>query len=85
MVLADFRKHSRTLVNEYEGQGVLKIQSFQPRLSKPVIDEIHLAFAAHYGFTPEEVDFIVSFDHKYRPGQDTEDSSDEDADTATAN
>ncbi len=84
-LMADFRKHSRTLVNNYEGHGILKIQSFQPRLSKPVIDEIDLALAAHYGLTPEEVDFIVSFDHKYRLGQDAEDSSDEDAETAAAN
>jgi hypothetical protein len=71
-LMSDFKDHSRFLVNDYKDQGVLKIQSFQPRLSKPVIDEIDMTLVSHYGFTPEELDFIVNFDHKYRLGQNEE-------------
>ena len=28
--------------------------------------------AAHYGFTTEELDFILNYDIKYRLGRDTE-------------
>jgi len=28
--------------------------------------------AAHYGFTDEELDFIINYDIKYRMGRDTE-------------
>ena len=85
-LMADFKSNSRVLVNEYKNQGVLKIQSFQPRLSKPVIDEIDTALASHYGFTPEELDFIISFDQKYRLGQEEEDGAeDEDVSAAIAN
>jgi hypothetical protein len=38
--------------------------------SKPVIDEIDGILAEHYGFTHEELDFIINYDIKYRLGQD---------------
>jgi hypothetical protein len=40
--------------------------------SKPIIDEIDTVLAKHYGFTPEESDFIVNYDIKYRIGRGTE-------------
>jgi Eco57I restriction-modification methylase len=38
--------------------------------SKPIIDEIDKALAEHYGFTDEELDFIINYDIKYRMDQD---------------
>ncbi|HUT70287.1 MAG TPA: DNA methyltransferase [Desulfatiglandales bacterium] len=40
-------------------------------LSKHIIDEIDVALAAHYGFTNEELDFIINYDIKYRMGRDS--------------
>ncbi len=37
-----------------------------------VSDEIDGALAKHYGFTDEELDFIINYDIKYRMGQDME-------------
>ena len=37
-----------------------------------VRDEIDRALAAHYGFTEEELDFIINYDIKYRMGRDAE-------------
>jgi hypothetical protein len=34
--------------------------------SKSIIDEIDTVLAPHYGFTPEELDFIINYDIKYR-------------------
>lgn len=45
-------------------------QEFRPSKSKPIIDEIDVALAQHFGFTAEEVDFIINYDIKYRMGQD---------------
>ncbi len=39
--------------------------------SKPIIDEIDTVLAQHYGFTAEELDFIINYDIKYRLGRDT--------------
>ena len=44
------------------------VQTFQPRESKPIIDKIDRATAAHYGFSNEEIDFIINYDIKYRMG-----------------
>ena len=41
-------------------------------MSKAIIDEIDRVLAAHYGFTAEELDFIINYDIKYRMGRDTE-------------
>ena len=38
--------------------------------AKPIIDEIDRVLAEHYGFTAEELDFIVNYDIKYRMGAD---------------
>jgi hypothetical protein len=44
--------------------------------SKSIIDEIDRVLARHYGFTDEELDFIINYDIKYRMGQDTEENED---------
>jgi len=41
-------------------------------LSKPILDEIDHVLAAHYGFTAEELDFIINYDIKYRMGREEE-------------
>jgi len=56
--------------------GVVEYDEFWPSKSKPIIDEIDCVLARHYGFTDEELDFIVKYDIKYRMGRDS-DSGDE--------
>jgi hypothetical protein len=46
------------------------------RKAKETIDEIDRLLAKHYGFTDEELGFVISYDAKYRMGQD--DSADDD-------
>ena len=40
------------------------------KLSKPIIDEIDKVLAKHYGFTEEELDFIINYDIKYLMGDE---------------
>lgn len=51
--------------------------SFRVNQSKPAIDEIDTLLAGHYGFTPEELDFILNYDIKYRLGRTTENEEEE--------
>jgi hypothetical protein len=50
----------------------ITIESFRVNLSKPIIDEIDKVLAKHYGFTEEELDFIINYDIKYRMGGELE-------------
>ena len=40
--------------------------------NKPILDKIDTVLAGHYGFTAEELDFILNYDIKYRLGRSTE-------------
>ncbi|GBD95737.1 MAG TPA: SAM-dependent methyltransferase [Nitrospirae bacterium] len=55
----------------YKKTGKVVYDEFYPRLSKPIIDEIDRVLAKHYGFTDEELDFIINYDIKYRLGIDS--------------
>ena len=44
--------------------------AYDKKLSKPIIDEIDKILAVHYGFTDEELDFIINYDIKYRMGDE---------------
>ena len=80
-ILNTLDKLAKKLMDEYITKSILKekvskktgniiYQEFYPRLSKPIIDEIDKALAEHYGFTEEELDFIINYDIKYRMGDE---------------
>lgn len=69
-LLKDLQQNSYFQEAYYKQYGQLKMQVFQPRLSKPIIDEIDKVLAEHYGFTEEELDFIINYDIKYRMGKE---------------
>ncbi len=76
-VVSEFSRLFEKLMEDYQGQSVVRnrrdgvrYQEFYPARSKPIIDEIDRVLAAHYGFTAEELDFIVNYDIKYRMGRD---------------
>lgn len=63
--------------NRNKGLDVVEFTQFNVRESKPIIDEIDTALAEHYGFTEEELDFIINYDIKYRMGKELETGEDE--------
>jgi len=71
------------LMKDYKANSVTRkrkdceFQEFHPSKSKPIIDEIDGLLAKHYGFTAEELDFIVNYDIKYRLGAEDADGDDE--------
>ena len=54
--------------------GRITYQEFYPKKAKPITDEIDTVLARHYGFTDEELDFIINYDIKYRMGAGADDS-----------
>ena len=66
-LMADLKKNSK--IYKRVVKGVLtQFDSFYPALSKHIIDDIDRQLAQHYGFTEEELDFIINYDFKYRMG-----------------
>ena len=59
---------------EYKNQGIVRFAQFYPKFSKSIIDEIDKVLAKHYGFTEEELDFIINYDIKYRMGDELNDN-----------
>jgi len=68
--LKNLQENSFYQIANYQKYGTLKMQTFRPRKSKPIIDRIDTVLAQHYGFTEEELDFIVNYDIKYRMGKE---------------
>lgn len=71
-LMKNFKSNAKLVTNNYGVHGRMTIQTFQPRLSKPVIDRIDVVLAKHYGFSDEQLDFIVNHDIKYRVGSDSD-------------
>lgn len=72
-LIEDLHKNSIFLQRNDKRAGLLEIQSFQPRASKHIIDEIDVVLAKHYGLSEDELDFIINYDIKYRMGKELED------------
>lgn len=76
-LMIDYGEHSQLKEKVSGKTGNIIYQEFYPKLSKPIIDEIDTALASHYGFTAEELDFIINYDIKYRMGKELEKGEDE--------
>ena len=66
----DLFKHSARRRILYQATGWIEYDEFYPRESKPIADQIDCVLARHYGFTEEELDFIINYDIKYRMGRE---------------
>jgi len=62
-----YLKSLKATSHEMEKSGLF-LETFEYRKSKDKLDEIDTILASHYGFTPEELDFIINYDIKYRMG-----------------
>jgi hypothetical protein len=67
--VTDLKRNAKEAVRVYKGTNVVDCLSFRVNQSKPIIDEIDTVLARHYGFTAEELDFILNYDIKYRLGR----------------
>jgi hypothetical protein len=71
-LLEDLWKHSEKRVRNRADGSQREEVNFHVGESKPILDEIDTVLAGHYGFTAEELDFILNYDIKYRLGRSTE-------------
>jgi hypothetical protein len=73
----DYQKHSHIKERNYSKKGrvfTMQKQHFFIKHSKSIIDKIDNYLAKYYGFTEEELDFIINYDIKYRMGDELNDN-----------
>src|SRR6266568_2359137 len=73
----ELQVHSEMREMRFKAAGMLTILCLFPGKSKTIIDEIDRVLAQHYGFTDEELDFVINYDVKYRMGRDSSENDEE--------
>lgn len=77
LLMADFLKKSiNKIENRNKGKDSVEFTQYNARESKSIIDKIDKILAQHYGFTEEELDFIINYDIKYRMGDEVNHNED---------
>ena len=71
LLMEDLKNNSENRVMRFK-HDTLTVQCIYPKESKHIINEIDVVLARHYGFTAEELDFILNYDIKYRLGRNSE-------------
>jgi hypothetical protein len=69
-LMDDLKEHSVNRTMNFQ-HDTLTVQCIYPKASKPIADKIDRVLGQHYGFTEEELDFLLNYDIKYRLGRDT--------------
>ena len=69
-LMESFKRHSQRKETRYQTTGKVIYDEFDQKPSKPIVDKIDRVLAKHYGFTEEELDFIINYDIKYRMGRE---------------
>jgi hypothetical protein len=75
-LMNDYSTNAKRVVYQ-KRNGETIYDQFVPRKSKLIIDQIDTILAEHYGFTEEELDYIINYDIKYRMGLGGEADDDE--------
>jgi hypothetical protein len=65
-------ENSTTYIINSKTRGSNETITYNKYLSKKTMDEIDNTLADHYGFTSEELDFILNCDIKYRMSKEVE-------------
>ena len=68
-LMVSLKQNSRRKETRYRATGKVVYDEFDQKPSKPIVDEIDRVLAEHYGFTEEELDYIINYDIKYRMGR----------------
>jgi hypothetical protein len=70
MLMCDMQKNAKRKVRIQKKTGKVYYDEYYIKKSKKYIDKIDTILSKHYGFTEEELDFIINYDIKYRMGEE---------------
>ncbi|MBB6124666.1 Eco57I restriction-modification methylase domain-containing protein [Sphingobium subterraneum] len=71
---ASLRDNSEIRTRNQKATGLVHLQTFFVGKSKSIIDEVDMILAEIAGLQPEDTDFIINYDIKYRMGADEDDA-----------
>jgi hypothetical protein len=71
-LMQDLDRHAERKTITTKDGDTIAYAEFNVSESKPILDEIDTKLARHYGIAPEELDFILNYDIKYRLGRDAD-------------
>jgi hypothetical protein len=71
-LMSDLKRNAQRATIKTSGGDTISYDEFYVSQSKTVVDEIDRVLAQHYGFTVEELDFLINYDINYRMGRDAE-------------
>lgn len=75
-LMQSYEKNKETATQFIKSRNQIAVfETFNPKYSKTIIDKIDELLAKHYGFTEEELDFIINYDIKYRMGDELNDDT----------
>lgn len=77
VLMQDLSKNANRKIANYKATGKVEYDEYFPKKSKSIINEIDQILAKHYGFTDEELDYIINYDIKYRMGDSLNGDGDE--------
>lgn len=66
LLMEDYKANKIQKEKKSQQTGHIVYEEFYPRESKHILDKIDGILADHYGFTEEELDFILNYEIKYR-------------------
>lgn len=72
-LMNSYQENKTTKEASYKTTGNVQYDEYAPKHSKNILDKIDKALANHYKFNPEELDYIINYDIKYRMGSELED------------
>jgi hypothetical protein len=70
-LMFDLKKNATRKAVISKATGRVEYDEFNPSMSLGIMSAIDEALGKHYGFTDEELDFIINYDIKYRMGRDS--------------
>ena len=65
-LMDNYRQHVERKENHKATIKHVIFDEFHPKHGKSIINKIDKILAQHYGFTEEELDYIINYDYKYR-------------------
>lgn len=75
ITLSDILINTSLKKSRHYPSGRIEYDEYYPAKAKSIIDEIDKCLGCHYGFTTEEIDFIINYDYKFRMGSDNDDEN----------